>query len=130
MQLRREFLVGLGILVVLNVLFAFGAIGLLLRMSPAIERILKENVSSGEAADEMPRARNDYSLKRGAHTARLLFICKHAGLLQSQCPSWRIARRERLFESSVDLRLGRTTFSLIWFKRLFFHSISFLTILF
>jgi PAS domain-containing protein len=53
MQLRREFLVGLGTLVTLNVLFAFGAIGLLLRMSPAIERILQENVYSIEATEEM-----------------------------------------------------------------------------
>lgn len=53
MQLRREFLIGLGTLVMLNVLFAFGAIGLLLRMSPAIERILQENVYSIEATEEM-----------------------------------------------------------------------------
>jgi PAS domain-containing protein len=53
MQLRREFLVGLGTLVTLNVLFAFGAIGLLLRMSPAIERILQENIYSIEATEEM-----------------------------------------------------------------------------
>jgi PAS domain-containing protein len=53
MQLRREFLVGLGTLVTLNILFAFGAIGLLLRMSPAIERILQENVYSIEATEEM-----------------------------------------------------------------------------
>ena len=44
MQLRREFLVGLGTLVTLNILFAFGAIGLLLSMSPAIELILQENI--------------------------------------------------------------------------------------
>lgn len=53
MQLRREFLVGLGTLVTLNILFAFGAIGLLLRMSPAIERILQENIYSIEATEEM-----------------------------------------------------------------------------
>lgn len=53
MQLRREFLIGLGTLVTLNVLFAFGAIGLLLRMSPAIERILQENVYSIEATEDM-----------------------------------------------------------------------------
>ena len=53
MQLRREFLIGLGTLVTLNVLFAFGAIGLLLRMSPAIERILQENIYSIEATEEM-----------------------------------------------------------------------------
>ena len=34
-----------------------------------------------EAADEMPRARNDYTLKRAAHSARLLFICMRAGFV-------------------------------------------------
>jgi PAS domain-containing protein len=53
MPLRRKFLLSVGMLVACNVLLAFGAIGLLTRMSPAIERILRENVSSGEVAEYM-----------------------------------------------------------------------------
>ncbi len=53
MQLRREFFLGVGTLVGLNILLAFGAIGLFTRMGPAIERILEENVVSSEAAEEM-----------------------------------------------------------------------------
>lgn len=40
-------------LVLLNLFLAFGAIGLLLRMGPAIERTLQENVYSIVAAEEM-----------------------------------------------------------------------------
>jgi PAS domain-containing protein len=53
MPLRRNFLLSVGMLVACNVLLAFGAIGLLTRMSPAIERILRENVSSDEVAEYM-----------------------------------------------------------------------------
>ena len=53
MQLRRNFLLSVCVLVALNVLLAFGAIGLLTRMSPAIKRILQDNVYSTEAAGEM-----------------------------------------------------------------------------
>lgn len=53
MQIRREFLVMIGVPVVLNILFAFAAIGLFTRMSPAIERILLENVYSIQACEEM-----------------------------------------------------------------------------
>jgi nitrogen fixation/metabolism regulation signal transduction histidine kinase len=53
MQLRRNFLLSVGTLVALNVLLAFGAIGLLTRMSPAIGRILQENIYSHEVAEEM-----------------------------------------------------------------------------
>jgi hypothetical protein len=53
MKLRREFLAGVWILLGLNVLLAFGAIGLLTRMSPAIRDILEENVVSIEAAEVM-----------------------------------------------------------------------------
>jgi hypothetical protein len=53
MQLRRNFLLSVGILVAFNVLLAFGAIGLFTRMGPAIERILQDNVYSTEAAEEM-----------------------------------------------------------------------------
>jgi methyl-accepting chemotaxis protein len=53
MELRRELLLTIGALVVLNLFLAFGAIGLFVRMGPAIERILQENVYSIVAAEEM-----------------------------------------------------------------------------
>jgi methyl-accepting chemotaxis protein len=53
MELRRELLLTIGALVVLNLVLAFGAIGLFIRMGPAIERILQENVRSIVAAEEM-----------------------------------------------------------------------------
>jgi len=53
MQLRRDFLLSVGVLVACNILLAFVAIGLLTRMSPAFERILRENVYSNEAAINM-----------------------------------------------------------------------------
>ena len=53
MELRRDLLIGIGALVAFNIIISFGAIGLLSRMSPAIERILQENVYSIEAAEEM-----------------------------------------------------------------------------
>ena len=53
MELRREVLLTIGGLVVLNLLLAFGAISLFVRMGPAIERILQENVYSIVAAEEI-----------------------------------------------------------------------------
>lgn len=53
MQLRRELLAYIGLLVALNLLLAFGAIGLFVRMGPAIERILDENVRSIVAAEQV-----------------------------------------------------------------------------
>lgn len=53
MGLRRELLASIGVLVLLNLLLAFGSIGLLARMGPAIERILQENVYSIIAAEEI-----------------------------------------------------------------------------
>lgn len=53
MELRRELSLMMGGLVLLNVLLAFGVIGLLVRMGPAIEQILKENVLSIETAEEV-----------------------------------------------------------------------------
>lgn len=53
MELRRELLLTIGALVLLNLFLAFGAIGLLVRMGPAIERILQENVYSIVAAEEI-----------------------------------------------------------------------------
>jgi hypothetical protein len=53
MEVRREFLLGIIVLVGFQVLTSFGAIALLTRMSPAIERILAENVYTIEAAEEI-----------------------------------------------------------------------------
>lgn len=53
MELRRELLLTVGALVSLNLLLAFGSIGLLVRMGPAIELILHENVYSIVAGEEM-----------------------------------------------------------------------------
>lgn len=53
MELRREVLWTLGALVVFNVLLAFGVVGLLVRMGPAIGRILEENVYSIQATEEI-----------------------------------------------------------------------------
>lgn len=53
MTLRRELLMTIGVLVVLNLLLAFGTIGLLMRMGPAIDGILQENVVSIVAAEEI-----------------------------------------------------------------------------
>ncbi len=51
MNLRRELWLSIGVLIALNLLLAFGAIGLFVRMGPAIERILEENVFSITAAE-------------------------------------------------------------------------------
>jgi nitrate/nitrite-specific signal transduction histidine kinase len=53
MELRRNLLFSIAALVVLNLLFAFGAIGLFGRMGPAIDRILQDNVYSIEACEVM-----------------------------------------------------------------------------
>lgn len=53
MRLRTELLLYTALLAMLNVLLAFGAIGLFMRMGPAIERIIKENVVSITAAEDV-----------------------------------------------------------------------------
>ena len=53
MELRRELLLTIGALALLNLLLAFGSIGLFVRMGPAIERILQENVYSVVAAEKI-----------------------------------------------------------------------------
>lgn len=53
MRLRLEISIGAGILLLLQLLTAFSAIGLLSRVSPAVEQILRENVYSIEAVEEM-----------------------------------------------------------------------------
>ncbi len=53
MELRRELLLTIGALVLLNLVLAFGAIGLFVRMGPVIAHILEENVYSIVAAEEV-----------------------------------------------------------------------------
>lgn len=53
MELRREVLLAIGSLILVNLLLAFGAVGLFARMGPAIERILQENVYSITATEEI-----------------------------------------------------------------------------
>ncbi len=53
MTLRGSFLAGIGALVMIHLATAFGAIGLLMRMSPAVQDILAENVYSTEAAEDL-----------------------------------------------------------------------------
>jgi HAMP domain-containing protein len=53
MKLRREASLGIGAILVLQIMMAMLAIALLSRMGPAIEQILQENVYSGEAVEEM-----------------------------------------------------------------------------
>jgi hypothetical protein len=53
MSLERDFRLIFGLLLGLQLLTALAAIGLLTRMTPAIESILAENVYSIEAAEEM-----------------------------------------------------------------------------
>ncbi|HLT30269.1 MAG TPA: hypothetical protein VK013_09495 [Myxococcaceae bacterium] len=53
MELRRELLLTIGALIALNLLLAFGAIGVLVRMNPAIDSIFRENVASIVAAEQL-----------------------------------------------------------------------------
>ncbi len=53
MELRRDLLLAIGTLIIINMAVAFGAIGLFTRMSPAIDRILARNVESIEAAGDL-----------------------------------------------------------------------------
>jgi hypothetical protein len=53
MTLRGGHLSGIALLVAIQLATAFASIGLLTRMSPAVEEILAENVSSNEAAEQM-----------------------------------------------------------------------------
>ena len=53
MKLRTELLVYTALLAGLNLVLAFGAIGLFVRMGPAIDRILRENVASIDAAESI-----------------------------------------------------------------------------
>ncbi len=53
MRLRGEASLGIGTVLAVQIVFSVLAIALLSRMGPAIERILEENVYSGEAVEEM-----------------------------------------------------------------------------
>jgi hypothetical protein len=53
MNFKRDLLLGVGALVAILLVVCFGSIGLLARMSPAIEHVLEENDESLEAIEEM-----------------------------------------------------------------------------
>jgi hypothetical protein len=53
MALERELVWTLGALALVNLFLAFGAIGLFLRMGPAIEQIIEENLYSIEAGEQL-----------------------------------------------------------------------------
>lgn len=53
MNVRRELLWSLAVLTALNLALAFAAIGLLSRMGPAVDRILRDNVHSIAATEEI-----------------------------------------------------------------------------
>jgi hypothetical protein len=53
MGLRRDLWLGIGVLVAFLLVVSFGAVGLMTRMSPVIELILRENVVSLAAVEEM-----------------------------------------------------------------------------
>ena len=52
-HVKRELRLGIGVLLATQLLMAFAAIGLLSRMAPVIDRILQENVTSIQAAEDM-----------------------------------------------------------------------------
>lgn len=56
MDLRRILALGVGSLISIQVITAFLTVGLLVRISPAVEEILDENVDSNEAAEQMMAA--------------------------------------------------------------------------
>ncbi len=53
MRMQQELRVGMGLLFVMQLMTAAAALALTLRMSPAVERILSENVTSLRAAEDM-----------------------------------------------------------------------------
>jgi hypothetical protein len=53
MEFKRDVLLGMGALVLVLVAVCFGTIGLLARMSPAIEHVLEENDESVEGVEQM-----------------------------------------------------------------------------
>jgi hypothetical protein len=55
MTLQRDVAVGVGLLAGLAFIVALGAVGLLVRMGPAVETILQRNGRSLEAGEDMLR---------------------------------------------------------------------------
>ncbi|NUN15050.1 MAG: hypothetical protein HUU55_15580 [Myxococcales bacterium] len=53
MKVQTEIRIGVGVLVVLQFLLALGAIGLLARMSPAVDDVVRENVVSVHSVEDM-----------------------------------------------------------------------------
>lgn len=89
MTLRGGYLTGIGILVLLQLMTAFGAIGLLTRMSPAVEEILAENVVSNEAAED-------------AVTALALALADARSAAPSGVEEELLTERRTSFESAIE----------------------------
>jgi hypothetical protein len=53
MELRRDLWLGLAALLAFNLVMAFGTVGLLTRIGPAVDRTLHENVASIQSAEQM-----------------------------------------------------------------------------
>ncbi len=99
MELRRDLRLALGVLLVLNLLLAFGSIGLFSRMGPAIDRILKENVDSIENAEQMlsilaARGEGDVSPKERAKFEKALIRIQNNITLPSEKPFHRTAETQ------------------------------------
>ena len=67
MQLRRNLHLGVALLAAMNLMLAFSAIALFMRMGPAIERILEDNVQSLSAAETMLAIVADPGAARDPH---------------------------------------------------------------
>lgn len=72
MRISDELRVWIGVLVTMQVLLAFGAVELLSRMSPAIERILQENVNSILAVEDMLAALSSTGVPEEERRGRFL----------------------------------------------------------
>ena len=53
MEVRRDLFMAVGVVVAVNVVISFGAVGLLMRMTPVIGKIIEENVYSNQAVESM-----------------------------------------------------------------------------
>ncbi len=73
MEFKRDVLLGMGALVLVLVIVCFGTIGLLARMSPAIEHVLEENDESLEAVEQMLAVLAEAEPSQVAPPARLRF---------------------------------------------------------
>lgn len=121
MGLGRELLLTIGTLVLLNLILAFGAIGLFLRMGPAIEYILEENVysivSGEEVLAELALSRGDaLPLAARERVARALSNAKQNITEEAERPI--LAELERQIPAAMDGDMGATNLSVEAIKQL------------